>query len=170
MKKALIAYLICTPLLVQAQLYAPEIKVLSTGGPIGINRETPDINAALDINGAIKLSPATNDPNASFAIGYALADKFLYDGWYLNHYGLGFYSPSSGGLNPYISGFYGIDIFTEGKNRISIKRNGNVGIGLAIPSYKLSVNGAIQASAGYITSDVKLKRDIEDYTFGLTLV
>lgn len=46
-------------------------------------------------------------------------------------------------------------------NRMTILDNGNVGIGLAVPNYKLDVVGGVNASSGYTSvSDRRLKKNI----------
>jgi hypothetical protein len=70
------------------------------------------------------------------------SQNFLYDGEYLNHYGMGFHDFNDGnnigGINAYIASHFGVDIFTGGQNRFRINHNGNVGIG-GTPQIKLDV-------------------------------
>lgn len=52
-----------------------------------------------------------------------------------------------------------IDFFTAGANRMSITNAGNVGIGTANPTYKLSVNGTIQAK------EIRVETGWADFVF-----
>jgi hypothetical protein len=107
---------------------------------VGIGTTSP--SEKLEVNGAIKIPLATNSDNNSPGIVYASDDDFLYDGLYLNHYGMGFHSPvNTVGAGAYISGYYGIDLFTSGINRFTILTNGNIGIGNDTPSEKIHVVG-----------------------------
>lgn len=47
---------------------------------------------------------------------------------------------------------------------------GNLGVGYTNPQYKLHVNGPIVASNHSLTSDEKLKENIQDYSVGLAIV
>ena len=71
--------------------------------------------------------------------------RFTYAGFPVSHYGLGWYMESSEGPSSFISGYGGVRFFTAGNPRMSIKHNGNVGIGTETPIDKLSVNGKIRA-------------------------
>ncbi|RXG11373.1 hypothetical protein DSM03_11710 [Leeuwenhoekiella aestuarii] len=112
-------------------------------------------NAQFDQYGRISIQEAkTNDGTSPGIISYGTSgDDFLYDGQYLNHYGFGFHGYQDGSTgyleprNAYISGHFGIDLFTGGTNRLRIHRTGGVSIGTAIrqPGYLLSVNGKIKA-------------------------
>lgn len=116
-------------------------------GKVGIG--TTDPSEALEVKGLIRIHNANSHDNNSPGIVGAIDDDFLYAGQYLNHYGFGFhhYNDGSGydGQNAYISGYYGVDIFTGKRNRIRINNNGNVGIGTVSPTHKLSVNGTVKA-------------------------
>ncbi len=78
-------------------------------------------------------------------------DGFEYDGQYINHYGFGFHNYDEGvsvdGINAYISSFFGIDFFTQGKSRMRINNNGNVGIKTNDPKHSLQIgNGTTNES------------------------
>jgi hypothetical protein len=53
--------------------------------------------------------------------------------------------------------------------RLVIKSSGNVGIGLVSPYYKLDVEGQIRAENVTVSSDARLKEDIEDLTADASL-
>ncbi|MDD7886400.1 hypothetical protein [Flavivirga sp. 57AJ16] len=125
-------------------------QVTDTGDKVGIGTTTP--SEKLDINGLIKIRSANNVENDSPGIVLVSNDDFLYDGKYLNHYGFGFHdfedatNTSIQRPNTYISGYYGIDFFSGGQNRIRIENNGNVGIGTTdTKGFKLGVQGKIAA-------------------------
>ncbi len=126
-------------------------KVTVTGtGNIGIGTTSP--SEKLEVNGLIKVPQATNQDNNSPGIVLISNDDFLYDGKYLNQYGFGFHdfegpiNPSTQRPNPYVSGYYGVDFFTGGQNRLRIHYNGNVGIGTTdTKGFKLGVQGKIAA-------------------------
>ena len=54
--------------------------------------------------------------------------------------------------------------------RISILRNGNVGIGTTNPTYKLDVSGNIRCTSLYQTSDKRLKNNIQNLNSVLDLI
>lgn len=94
-------------------------------GNVGIGTTTP--GEKLEVNGLIKIPVANNQDNNSPGITALSNDDFLYDGEYINHYGFGFHSYSqspSNGRNAYIAGYFGMDIFTAGANRLRISQNG----------------------------------------------
>lgn len=79
----------------------------------------------------------TPSPGVKFW-GSADTDGFLYSTKFINGYGFGFYNKSNGdsynnGMNTYLSGFIGMDFFTNSQLRLRISRDGNVGIGTETP-------------------------------------
>ncbi|ANF49472.1 hypothetical protein A0O34_02405 [Chryseobacterium glaciei] len=56
---------------------------------------------------------------------------------------------------------------TSSKDRVTIDENGNVGIGTTSPTQKLHVLGNILASGTITPSDIRIKKDITDNTYGL---
>ena len=54
-------------------------------------------------------------------------------------------------------GYKGLDLWTNGSKRISIAQNGNVGISVGTPQYKLHVNGDIAGNANsYVAGNLRL--------------
>jgi hypothetical protein len=54
-------------------------------------------------------------------------------------------------------GYKGLDLWTNGSKRISIAQNGNVGIGVGTPQYRLHVNGDIAGNANsYVAGNFRL--------------
>lgn len=113
-------------------------------GNVGIGTANP--SEKLEVNGIIKIPVADGSDNNSPSITAISNDDFLYDSQYLNHYGFGFHNYDDGngynGINSYISGYYGFDVFTAGSNRLRINFNGNVGIGTTSPNAGLYINKA----------------------------
>jgi len=107
-------------------------------------------NGTIIFQNLLKISGSSSIDNNSPGLSLVENDDFLYDGRYINHYGFGFHefqdnSSFANGFNTYVSGFFGIDFFTSGANRIRVNYNGNVGIGTTSPDEKLSVNGNIHS-------------------------
>ncbi len=102
------------------------------------------------LNGVVQIDMANSTDNSSPGITVKLNDDFLYDGKYLNHYGIGFHdfqdnSSSLNGRNAYVSGYFGVDFFTAGTNRLRLNYNGNIGIGTISPQSKLHIRGAAES-------------------------
>lgn len=108
---------------------ATERMRISSNGNVGIGSNGP--TERLDVNGAIKMPSANTTDNNSPALTLVSDDDFLYDTEYINHYAFGFHPYNDGaglGANSYISGYYGIDLFTGGAQRFRINNNGTVKI------------------------------------------
>ena len=125
--------------------------IFDDGTKIGIGTTSPQ--SKLQVAGSITLPlPGTSEISEE-GISFAANHRFNYDGKFINHYGFGFYpysqSIDTGGVNTYMSGYYGLDFFTADTNRMRILYNGNVGIGTINPQAKLdlfsatAVNGPI---------------------------
>nr|WP_321485520.1 hypothetical protein [uncultured Draconibacterium sp.] len=146
------------------------ISIKSTRYPIylanyvGIGTTNPSEN--LHVNGLIKIPTANSTDNNSPGIVCLSNDDFLYDGDYINHYGFGFHkytqSTVQNGINTYVSGYFGIDLFTGGNNRLRIAKDGNVLVGKTYQinsKYKLDVAGSIRAN------EIKVNLDGADFVF-----
>ena len=127
-------------------------------GSVGVSKE-------LYVGDKIRIDIASSLNDNSPGLVLAPKDDFLYDGQYINHYGFGFHQfkdnfSSVRGANSYISGYFGIDLFTHGTNRLRINNNGNVGIGTVNPTAKLTVNGKILCEEVEVIQNV-----LPDYVF-----
>ncbi|WP_339815072.1 tail fiber domain-containing protein [uncultured Imperialibacter sp.] len=174
------------------QIYTDEVQVVEgLGGKVGIGRSTP--GAILDVFGssadASALRISQSNQNTANGVTGALATagaemqsiEFYYSGAAPNSVvgKIALVNHNTEG-----TGWYGIDyrydaglsFFTSNGNtlieRLTIKHNGNVGIGLANPSETLSVNGnASKSSAGdwVANSDARLKKKITQLSAPETL-
>lgn len=131
----------------------------------------------LTVNGLIKISTATAVDNDSPGLVNVSDADFLYDGDYLNHYGLGWYNYSGDvfpGRNAYLSSYYGIDFFTGGTNRLRISIYGNVGIGAVDPAGKVHIKGTsddqqliIQANATQTANILEIQNSASTVLLGI---
>lgn len=138
---------------------------LAVEGNVGIGTTTP--GSKLDVNGSITIRSANNQNNNSPAITLNKNDDFLYDNQYINHYGFGFHGYQDGTTshteptNAYVSGYFGIDFFSGGQNRLRISNDGIVSIGSVNrqTGYKLAVNGKIRAK------EIRVDTNWSDFVF-----
>src|SRR6185295_11985493 len=69
-------------------------------------------------------TPTSASPGFVFGWPQYASQNFNYNGQYLNLYGLGFHGyddgTSIGGINAYISSYFGVDFFTAGQRRFRI--------------------------------------------------
>ena len=94
-----------------------------------------DLTVTDNILGAdfIQLKPAGTVENDCNSIGYDSTSDFSYldndgDTVYLNHYGIGINRPTGSsaptGMGLYMAGYFGLNFFTSGTNRLSIAQSG----------------------------------------------
>ena len=89
------------------------------------------------------LGLVSNAQNQVLSINYAIghgvtSDKFTYDGKNIGNYSLGWYTvPDSAEAR--LSGYGGVNFFTNRISRLKINHNGNVGIGTTNPSALLEI-------------------------------
>ena len=153
--------------------------LIDQSGNVGINDTSPSYK--LDVSGTgrftdiltsdklLQIPIAGTTINEGKGVGLSLTDDFPYVGndsttRYLNHYGMGIHKPLQasivGANGAYLSGYFGVDIFTAGTSRIHVNQNGNVGIGTTSPGEKLEVAGSVKATAstdaykGYIKQSI----------------
>ena len=139
--------------------------VNTQNGNVGIG--TSAAAEKLHVNGLIRIPMATSSNDNSPGVVLASNDDFLYDGQYINHYGFGFHGYNDGSsshsnpANSYVAGYWGIDFFTSGTNRLRISQDGIVTIGTTVRQvgYKLAVNGKIRAK------EIKVETGWADYVF-----
>lgn len=149
-------YFLCFLMIIAGPTYAQWSQTGDnyTTGKVGIGTNTPTVR--LDVRGLIRIDRANAVDNNSPGIVYLPYDDFLYDGEYLNHYGFGFHSYQDGSSsvtnppNVYMSGYFGIDLFSGGLNRLRISRHGSVGIGTVSPEGKLDVSSSFYTGPGAI--------------------
>jgi hypothetical protein len=114
------------------------------------------------------------NPTVPLNFANSLGNKISLWGTDANHYGMG--------IQSYLMQFYSADFyddiafgygnsaaFTE---NVRMKGNGNVGIGTAAPSAKLSVNGSANNATGNwgVFSDIRIKTVTGNFTDGLNVI
>jgi hypothetical protein len=126
-----------------------KIRILNSGN-VGIGINTP--NAKLQVNGDISSSGIDQ------RIGFNTDDKFTNTSGTIAHYGMSI-SKDPGDIRIVShSGFFGLNFYTNGAEKMRILQNGNVGIGISSPNAKLQINGDISSSGidqriGFNTDD-----------------
>jgi len=131
---------------------------ISSNGNVGIGTTTP--NVRLQVNGDI----STSDLNSK--IGFNVLDTFSTPMSNIAHYGMSVSRNSSN--EPIIShsGYYGINFFTDGLERMKINISGNVGIGSINPDEKLTVKGKIHAEEVRVDLEVPADYVFQKYYTG----
>ena len=129
--------------------------VLRSGHSSGALRVNEDlsVNRSLTVDGGLYVRGYIRTAYHGL-FGPSPNDLFSYDDKDMGHYSLGWFGDSwnSGGPTAWLSGYGGLKLFTGGQPRLSIKGDGNVGIGTTNPgSNKLKVEGDTE-----ITDDLKV--------------
>jgi hypothetical protein len=107
-----------------------------TSGNVGIGINNPV--AKLHVNGDISTA-------GNYKIGFSTADSFTSGSSTIAHYGMSISKNSADQPIVSHSGFFGINFFTVGGERMRITTSGNIGIGSINPDEKLTVKGKIHA-------------------------
>ncbi len=143
----------------QAQLKAPEIKVETTmNNRVEFRSDLHLLNsnttAYIKTSGEAlvkKLTVTHNGDNSAMRFQTADPNK-------------------KGAIGIQDDGDDGLYVAVNGSYRLHVNMNGNVAIGRTIASERLHINGNILASNVSVTSDEKLKQNIQEYNGGLALV
>lgn len=131
----------------------------NTGGDEGLYiQRARDWSTILTVTttGSIVMGVASDIDNRSPGLVNLLNDDFTFGGRYLNHYGFGFHAYNDGtysGVNSYISGYPGVNLFAGGINRLRINQGGNIIFGY-------SNNNIYSSTYTYSTGDLRLGGDL----------
>ncbi|MFQ5606190.1 MAG: tail fiber domain-containing protein, partial [bacterium] len=124
-----------------------------------ITAKDNQINTGMIINSTGYVGIGTRDPQVKLSLGTDINPKklALWDG-VNDFYGLGV-QPGR------------ITIYTQDTEKMTIKDNGNVGIGTINPQHRLDVNGDIGSGGTvYHSSDIRWKKNIQQVTNALSKV
>lgn len=119
---------------------------IKNDGKVGIGISNP--SAKLSVSGDISFTSK---------IAYIPHDDFDVSGNSVAHYGLSrIVLPGASIMG--LSGFYGLKFFTEGKERISVLRDGKVGIGTTSPEYQMEVAGDLTIGKEGDSGELRFRR------------
>ncbi len=125
--------------------YDSQNTIYSKESNVGIGINNP--SAKLQVNG---------DISSINKIGFYTHDAFSVSSNSVAHYGLSKIS-GTGYHHVGLSGYFGLNFYTQGKERIKVNLDGNVGIGTTNPTYRLEVHGVLAIKNG--NTDLLLYRD-----------
>ena len=138
---------------------AQAVKVLSNGN-VGIGTNSPNPAYKLTVSGGIGASQISVYKNVPSIGCDFINDNLTYDQKTLGHYSLGWYNDSwePNGQTLWMNAWGGMKFFTYGAVRMTIHKNGNVGIGkIPASNRKLDISGNVYANDILLTSDERLK-------------
>jgi hypothetical protein len=127
-------------------------------GDISIGNVAP--HARLQVEGDI----SSTGPNQR--IGFSTYDKFTNASGAIAHYGMSMSKNTASQPIVSHSGYFGINFFTVGLERMRITDGGNIGIGSLNPDEKLTVSGTIHATEVKVTQNVPADYVFEKYYLG----
>lgn len=132
--------------------------ILEENGKVGIGTNFP--NSRLQVEGDISSSGSNQ------RIGFSTNETFTNVTGTIAHYGMSLFRNSANEPGVSFSGYYGLNFYTTGNERMRIVSNGNVGIGSINPDEKLTVKGKIHAEEVTIDLNVPADYVFEKYYTG----
>lgn len=133
---------------------------ITDAGNVGIGISSP--NAKLQVEGDIS-STGINQ-----RIGFTTSDKFTNTTGTIAHYGMSIAKNTQNQPIVSHSGYFGINYYTTGNERMRITEGGNVGIGSLNPDQKLTVKGYIHAEGVIVNLTVPADYVFEKYYTGVS--
>jgi hypothetical protein len=106
--------------------------IFTTGGNVGIGTVNP--TSKLHVLGDINVN------DWGHRIGFAVNDGFVFMNKTIGNYAISWDITTDGAAAAHLSGWGGINFFTQTNHRMIIDRNGNVGIGTTSPTSRLYIS------------------------------